>query len=246
MISTPATFPVCHRTSSAQSTKALNPSRGTSYPRSILHREPLCDITVAFCIRSRRDLMSIQHAARALSTPILRSDAVAGTHDHATLLSQTLGYRHRTVPSGTRRHQSLSPEHRRHLNFPRIACRDFFSLSPGDSSLFPPPKMDVERPETVNEPIPQFDAIVGNFPYVSADQIEEQRRLSRLHPATTHRRLVQGLSATVLVSKQDDRTGLKKPSRPANTLPAIVSTPNSASPFTPTFTSICSFTSPGS
>ena len=37
---------------------------------------------------------------------------------------------------------------------------------------FPPPKMDVQRPEQVNEPIPQFDAIVGNFPYVSADLIE--------------------------------------------------------------------------
>jgi len=32
--------------------------------------------------------------------------------------------------------------------------------------------MNVERPEQVNEPIPQFDAIVGNFPYVSGDQIE--------------------------------------------------------------------------
>ena len=32
--------------------------------------------------------------------------------------------------------------------------------------------MDLERPEEIEEPIPQFDAVVGNFPYVSADQIK--------------------------------------------------------------------------
>ena len=33
--------------------------------------------------------------------------------------------------------------------------------------------MDLEHPEEMEEPIPQFDAIVGNFPYISADQIEK-------------------------------------------------------------------------
>jgi len=58
-------------------------------------------------------------------------------------------------------------------NFPRIICRDFFKLSPGDRFPFPPPKVDMEHPTTIEEPIPLFDAIIGNFPYISADQIEK-------------------------------------------------------------------------
>jgi hypothetical protein len=56
-------------------------------------------------------------------------------------------------------------------NFPRIACRDLFKTNPGDTIPFPPPKMDLEHPEQILEPIPLFDAIIGNLPYVSADQI---------------------------------------------------------------------------
>jgi methylase of polypeptide subunit release factors len=57
-------------------------------------------------------------------------------------------------------------------NFPRVACMDFFKLSPGDKLPFPPPKMDLAHPEQINEAVPQFDAILGNSPYVSQDQIE--------------------------------------------------------------------------
>ena len=60
-----------------------------------------------------------------------------------------------------------------HGNFPRVLCQDFLRINPGDKFRFPPPKMDLEHPEEMEEPIPQFDAIVGNFPYISADQIEK-------------------------------------------------------------------------
>ena len=56
---------------------------------------------------------------------------------------------------------------------PRIICGDFLKVNPGDPFGFPPPKMDLEHPESIEEPIPLFDAIVGNFPYVRADQIEK-------------------------------------------------------------------------
>ena len=48
------------------------------------------------------------------------------------------------------------------------------TIKPGDTIPFPPPKMDLERPERIEEPVPLFDAIVGNFPYVSADQIGQK------------------------------------------------------------------------
>ena len=62
-----------------------------------------------------------------------------------------------------------------HGNFPRIICKDFFTINPGDTFKFPPPKMDLEHPEEMEEPVPQFDAIIGNFPYLSADQIEKHK-----------------------------------------------------------------------
>jgi len=34
--------------------------------------------------------------------------------------------------------------------------------------------MELERPETIDEKLPLFDAIVGNFPYVSQDQVEKK------------------------------------------------------------------------
>ena len=61
-------------------------------------------------------------------------------------------------------------------NFPRIVCRDFFTLKPGDRLPFPPTKMDLDQPVQINEPIPSFDAILGNFPYKSAEQIEQKDR----------------------------------------------------------------------
>jgi hypothetical protein len=135
--------------------------------------EPLCDLTVAFCIRSPKDL-ALDPTCGTGTFNIRSYDRLRwlGQHDHPTLLSQIWGIDIAPFPAELAVINLFRQNVASSANFPRIACRDFFTLSPGETLPFPPPKMDVQRPEQVNEPIPQFDAIVGNFPYVSADQIE--------------------------------------------------------------------------
>jgi type I restriction enzyme M protein len=135
--------------------------------------EPLCDITVAFCIRSPTDL-ALDPTCGTGTFNIRSYDRLRwlGQHDHPTLLSQIWGIDIAPFPAELAFINLFRQNVASSSNFPRIACRDFFTLSPGETIPFPPPRMDVQRPEQVNEPIPQFDAIVGNFPYVSADLIE--------------------------------------------------------------------------
>lgn len=135
--------------------------------------EPLCDLTVAFCIRSHKDL-ALDPTCGTGTFNIRSYDRLRwlGQRDHPTLLSQIWGIDIAPFPAELAVINLFRQNVASAANFPRIACRDFFTLSPGETLPFPPPKMDVQRPEQVNEPIPQFDAIVGNFPYVSADLIE--------------------------------------------------------------------------
>jgi len=135
--------------------------------------ESLCDLTVAFCIRSPKHL--VLDPTCGTGTFNIRSyDRLRwlGQRDHPTLLSQIWGIDIAPFPAELAVINLFRQKVASAANFPRIACRDFFTISPGDTLPFPPLKLNVERPGQVNELIPQFDAIVGNFPYVSRDQIE--------------------------------------------------------------------------
>jgi methylase of polypeptide subunit release factors len=56
-------------------------------------------------------------------------------------------------------------------NFPRIVPGDFFVRRPGDLVVFPPARSG--GVESVNLPIPQFDAIVGNPPYLRSQNQDD-------------------------------------------------------------------------
>jgi len=137
--------------------------------------EPLCDLGIAFCVQSPGDIVA--DLTCGTGTFLIRSydcKRWLGNHDHTSLLSQLWGIDIAPFPAEL----AVINLFRQNLttagNFPRIACRDVFTIKPGDTLPFPPPKMDFEKPEQIQEPIPFFDAIVGNFPYVSADQIGQK------------------------------------------------------------------------
>ena len=135
--------------------------------------ENLCDLIVAFCIRSPGD--TALDPTCGTGTVLIRAyDRLRwlGRTDHAALLSQLWGVDIAPFPAELATINLFRQEIAKHGNFPRIICRDFLEISPGDRFPFPPPKVDLEYPEVIEEAIPQFDAIVGNFPYVSASQIE--------------------------------------------------------------------------
>ena len=136
--------------------------------------EDLCDLINAFCITSAND--RVLDPTCGTGTFLIRAyDRLRwlGQTDHAALLSQIWGIDIAPFPAELATINLFRQRIAEHGNFPRIICGDFFRVEPGQTFRFPPPKMDLEHPEEVEQTIPQFDAIVGNFPYVSADQIEK-------------------------------------------------------------------------
>ena len=70
-------------------------------------------------------------------------------------------------------------------NFPRIAVRDFFDLKTTERLSFPPAQHAPGSPNRVEIPIPVFDAVVGNPPYVRSQQLDDidasyKRKLARV------------------------------------------------------------------
>ena len=136
--------------------------------------EPLCDLGIAFCVLSPSALVADMTCGTG--TFLIRAydrKRWLGNHDHIALLSQLWGIDIAPFPAELAVINLFRQNLTASGNFPRITCRDFFTIKPGDTLPFPPPKMDLALPEQINEPIPLFDAIVGNFPYKSADQIQQ-------------------------------------------------------------------------
>ena len=138
-------------------------------------REDLVDIIVAFCVRSADDI--ILDPTCGTGTFLIRSyDRLIhlGRLDHSQLLQQLWGVDVAPFPAELATINLFRQRLAEHRNFPRILCEDFLRVQPGSSFKFPPPKATVDNPEFVDETIPQFDAIVGNFPYISQDRIEKR------------------------------------------------------------------------
>lgn len=136
--------------------------------------ENLCDLLNVFCITSPTD--KVLDPTCGTGTFLIRAYDLLrwlGQHDHVKLLSQLWGVDIAPFPAELATINLFRQRIAECGNFPRILCHDFFRINPNDRFCFPPPKMDLERPEQMEEPIPQFDAIVGNFPYISADRIEK-------------------------------------------------------------------------
>lgn len=57
-------------------------------------------------------------------------------------------------------------------NFPRVMRNDYFNLNPGEKVLFPDSKDYSKR---IEQPIPLFDAIVSNFPFIQQEDIPNKQ-----------------------------------------------------------------------
>jgi type I restriction enzyme M protein len=152
--------------------------------------ENLCDLIAAFCIRSPDD--KVLDPTCGTGTFLIRAyDRLRwlGRHDHAGLLSQLWGVDIAPFPAELAVINLFRQRIAEHANFPRIILLDFLKISPGDCFPFPPPKVDLEHSQEIEEPFPLFDAIIGNFPYVSAERIE---RVEKGYLDFLRRRLLDG------------------------------------------------------
>lgn len=137
--------------------------------------EPLADLICAFCVRRADDC--VLDPTAGTGTFLIRAyDRLRwmGVQEHTKLLSQLWGVDIAPFPAELATINLFRQRVDEHGNFPRILCQDFFQLQPGLICRFPPLKADDERPDFVDELVPLFDALVGNFPYISNNQIKKQ------------------------------------------------------------------------
>jgi len=136
--------------------------------------ENLCDLIVGFCVRSATD--NVLDPTCGTGTFLIRAyDRLRslGQANHVNLLSQTWGVDIAPFPAELATINLFRQRVAEHANFPRIVCQDAFAIAPGQQFRFPPPKVDVDRPEVIEHALPMFDAIVGNFPFIRQEKIEK-------------------------------------------------------------------------
>lgn len=137
--------------------------------------ENLVDLITAFCSSSKSD--KILDPTCGTGTFLIRSyDRLrnAGEKDHKKLLSQIWGVDIAHFPAELATINLYRQNIEDYANFPRIVSKDFFEIKPGDTFKFPPPKPTGEPEFMIDEKIPQFDGIVGNFPYIRQELIEKR------------------------------------------------------------------------
>src|SRR5208283_5302303 len=117
--------------------------------------ENLCDLIAAFCVHSPND--AVLDPTCGTGTFLIRAyDRLRslGQKDHSSLLSQVWGIDIAPFPAELATINLFRQHIAEHGNFPRIVCADFLKLSPGDRFPFPPPKMDLEHPQVIEQSIP--------------------------------------------------------------------------------------------
>ncbi|MCX5718069.1 MAG: N-6 DNA methylase, partial [Nitrospirae bacterium] len=137
--------------------------------------ENLVDMITAFCIRSKSD--KVLDPTCGTGTFLIRAyDRLrnSGEKDHKKLLSQIWGIDVAHFPAELATINLYKQNIEDYANFPRVISKDFFEIKPNDTFKFPPPKPSGGADFMIDEKIPLFDGIVGNFPYIRQELIEKR------------------------------------------------------------------------
>jgi methylase of polypeptide subunit release factors len=155
-------------------------------------KETLVDLILGFCVRRPED--RVLDCTCGTGSFLIRSynrlNVAFNVHDHSRLLSQVWGVDIAPFPAELATINLFRQQVAQPNNFPRVLNEDFFNVVPGGKYRFPPLKPssaaepggeDAENGSgqeglEILEPIPQFTAIVGNFPYISAERIEAREK----------------------------------------------------------------------
>jgi len=138
-------------------------------------REDLVDIITAFCVRTAD--AKVLDPTCGTGTFLLRAydrKRTLGEHNHQQLLESLWGIDIARFPAELATINLYRQNLTDFANFPRIVAQDFFEVKPNQTFSFPPPKPVENGEPFVEEPLPVFDAAVGNFPYIRQELIEKQ------------------------------------------------------------------------
>ncbi|MBW1998475.1 MAG: SAM-dependent DNA methyltransferase [Deltaproteobacteria bacterium] len=138
-------------------------------------REDLVDIINAFCVRSPN--AKVLDPTCGTGTFLLRAydrKKILGERNHQRLLESLWGIDIARFPAELATINLYRQNLTDYANFPRIVAQDFFEVKPNQTFSFPPPKPVETGEPFIEEPLPVFDAAVGNFPYIRQELIEKQ------------------------------------------------------------------------
>lgn len=138
--------------------------------------ENLVDLINAFCVRTVNDcVLDPTCGTGTFLTRAYDKMKTAGQREHKKLLSQVWGIDIAHFPAQLATINLFRQDLSDFANFPRIISRDFFEVRLGQSFKFPPPKVGADSSfQMIEEKLPEFDAAVGNFPYIRQELIEKQ------------------------------------------------------------------------
>ncbi len=137
--------------------------------------EALVDLITAFCVRTKTD--RVLDPTCGTGTFLIRAyDRLRnfGERDHKRLLGQIWGVDIARFPAELATINLYRQRIEDYANFPRVISGDFFDIKAGAMLRFPPPRPTVGDDFMIDEPIPPFDAVVGNFPYIRQELIEKR------------------------------------------------------------------------
>lgn len=138
-------------------------------------REDLVDFINAFCIQTKNDV--VLDPTCGTGTFLIRAYnrlKFLGERNHQNLLQKLWGIDIARFPAQLATINLFRQKIEDSNNFPRIISQDFFQVSENTVFRFPPPRLNTERSNYIEESFPQFDAIIGNFPYIRQELIEKR------------------------------------------------------------------------
>jgi len=138
-------------------------------------REDLVDFINGFCIQHKNDF--VLDPTCGTGTFLIRGyDRLKylGERTHQHLLQQLWGIDIARFPSQLATINLYRQQIDDCDNFPRILSYDFFEVTKDTVFRFPPPRKENEDSPYIEERLPQFNAIVGNFPYIRQELIEKR------------------------------------------------------------------------
>jgi len=134
----------------------------------------LVDLIITFCIQHGNDF--VMDPTCGTGTFLIRSYQLLKhlkSKTHAKLLNQLWGFDIAGFPSELATINLYRQDFSDYINFPRVLSKDFFTVMPGNEFEFPPTKKTARLPERIKVAIPDFDALVGNFPFIRQELIEK-------------------------------------------------------------------------
>jgi hypothetical protein len=137
-------------------------------------RENLVDLINAFCIQTTNAF--VLDPTCGTGTFLLRAydkKKTAGLYDHKELLYQIWGVDIAHFPAELATINLFRQNVSEISNFPRIIRADFFDILPESVHKFPPLKKGQNSEFQIDEKMPMFDAVVGNFPFIRQELIEK-------------------------------------------------------------------------